>query len=335
LLFWLSTLSRVWAFTDGARELAPAGRGLGFRVDAPAAKTAADVLTIRPVSERPLAFVTRAVDGDTLRLREGGVVRLIGVDTPETKHPARPVQWCGPEASAFTRAAIEKRWAELGPDQERRDRYGRWLAYVHREPDRFFLNAEIVRQGAGRAFTRFPFRHGDWFIALEREARADRLGIWGDRPGEGACVLPAPVAALVPPREMNETARPATPAVPLRSEESGRAGESARPEQAAPEAAPAQPRMAPAAASPAPERPRAAQETEQPRKEASAPPAAAPATPSPECRIKGNISRSGARIYHVPGGQSYPRTQIDESRGERWFCSEEEARAAGWRKAAR
>ena len=48
------------------------------------------------------------------------------------------------------------------------------------------------------------------------------------------------------------------------------------------------------------------------------------------CRIKGNIGRDGRRIYHVPGGQYYDRTRIDASRGERWFCSERAARAAGW-----
>jgi hypothetical protein len=65
---------------------------------------------------------------------------------------------------------------------------------------------------------------------------------------------------------------------------------------------------------------------------ASAEPAlsVAAATPSPACRIKGNISSSG-RIYHVPGSRSYESTVIDESKGERWFCSEDEARAAGWR----
>jgi endonuclease YncB( thermonuclease family) len=49
-----------------------------------------------------------------------------------------------------------------------------------------------------------------------------------------------------------------------------------------------------------------------------------------DCRIKGNISKNG-RIYHVPGSRHYDRTRIDTSRGERWFCSEEEARRAGWR----
>jgi endonuclease YncB( thermonuclease family) len=53
------------------------------------------------------------------------------------------------------------------------------------------------------------------------------------------------------------------------------------------------------------------------------------------CRIKGNISRSGERIYHLPGQRDYARTQIDTARGERWFCSEAEARAAGWRRAQR
>ena len=50
------------------------------------------------------------------------------------------------------------------------------------------------------------------------------------------------------------------------------------------------------------------------------------------CNIKGNVGKSGNRIYHVPGGRYYDRTRIDASRGERWFCAESEARAAGWRR---
>ena len=53
---------------------------------------------------------------------------------------------------------------------------------------------------------------------------------------------------------------------------------------------------------------------------------------SPDCRIKGNISPNG-KIYHVPGGAAYDRTQIVAAEGERWFCNEQEAEAAGWRKA--
>ncbi len=54
-----------------------------------------------------------------------------------------------------------------------------------------------------------------------------------------------------------------------------------------------------------------------------------------DCRIKGNISSSGERIYHVPGGSYYDRTKITAAKGERWFCTEREAVAAGWRKAKR
>ena len=60
---------------------------------------------------------------------------------------------------------------------------------------------------------------------------------------------------------------------------------------------------------------------------------AAEATEAPEgCAIKGNVSGSG-RIYHLPGQQNYDRTRISTGQGERWFCSEEEALAAGWRRA--
>ena len=58
-------------------------------------------------------------------------------------------------------------------------------------------------------------------------------------------------------------------------------------------------------------------------------------TAGKSCRIKGNISRSGERIYHVPGGRWYEATRIDPLKGERWFCSEAEARAAGWRRSRR
>lgn len=54
------------------------------------------------------------------------------------------------------------------------------------------------------------------------------------------------------------------------------------------------------------------------------------------CNIKGNISlNTGERIYHVPGQEHYSETIITPSKGERWFCSEDEARAAGWRNARR
>ncbi len=76
------------------------------------------------------------------------------------------------------------------------------------------------------------------------------------------------------------------------------------------------------------------------RRGARLPQEAAAADPVPlaspaGCVIKGNISSSGERIYHMPGQQHYGATKITESKGERWFCSEAEAQAAGWRKSKR
>jgi micrococcal nuclease len=59
------------------------------------------------------------------------------------------------------------------------------------------------------------------------------------------------------------------------------------------------------------------------------------ATPSPGCLIKGNINLEGEKIYHVPAGEYYAQTEIEPEKGERWFCSEAEAAAAGWRKSKR
>ena len=59
----------------------------------------------------------------------------------------------------------------------------------------------------------------------------------------------------------------------------------------------------------------------------------APKNESGNCKIKGNISSKGEKIYHVPGGRSYDKTVIDTSKGERWFCSTSQAEAAGWRAA--
>lgn len=59
-----------------------------------------------------------------------------------------------------------------------------------------------------------------------------------------------------------------------------------------------------------------------------------PVGPAGNCAIKGNISSKGERIYHVPGGRFYDQTQINERDGERWFCNEQDAEKAGWRKSA-
>ena len=126
----------------------------------------------------PGQVVERVVDGDTIIVEGVGRVRLIGVDTPETVHPNRPVEFFGKEASAFAKRLLEGKRVRLEYDQERHDRYGRTLAYVYLD-DGTFVNAEIIRRGYGHAYTRFPFRHIEAFREFEREARDNRRGLWG------------------------------------------------------------------------------------------------------------------------------------------------------------
>jgi micrococcal nuclease len=142
-------------------------------------------------AELPLmvpAEVIDHVDGDTVRVRipnaPGNVgavetIRLIGVDTPETVHPSKPVERFGKEASDFTRAGLLGTRVYLAFDWDLRDRYGRLLAYIYTADGRCF-NAVLIREGYGFAYTRYPFQFMEEFRALEQQARAEKRGLWGD-----------------------------------------------------------------------------------------------------------------------------------------------------------
>jgi micrococcal nuclease len=138
-------------------------------------------------------LVTRVVDGDTIVVSGVGTVRLIGVDTPETVDPRKPVQFFGKEASDFTRQMAQGKVVRLEFDVQRKDKYQRTLSYVYL-PDGTFLNAEIVKQGFGHAYTTYPFRYLEQFRQFERDARAANRGLWGA--GQTAEVpVASPVAA--------------------------------------------------------------------------------------------------------------------------------------------
>ena len=124
------------------------------------------------------AVVLRAVDGDTLLLADDTRVRLLGVDTPETKRPEAPVEPWGAEAHEFTRSYVEGRTVRLEFDKERHDKYDRVLAYVYLGD--WFLNEELIRAGMGRAITNHPYSEAmkRRFRAAEREAQQQRRGIW-------------------------------------------------------------------------------------------------------------------------------------------------------------
>ena len=131
-----------------------------------------------------MARVERVIDGDTIRVRFEGksyTVRLMGVDTPETKHPTQAVQFFGRETSAFTKAALEGKTVllEKDPTGDTVDRYGRWLRYVLLDQDNF--NARLIREGYAHAYRRFPFSKRAEFIQLEEQARRRGIGLWNRR----------------------------------------------------------------------------------------------------------------------------------------------------------
>ena len=128
-----------------------------------------------------MARVVRVIDGDTIEARFGGRdedVRLIGVDTPETVKPDTPVQCFGERASHFTKRRLTGRRVRLVFGVERRDIYGRLLAYVYLGPRLF--NASLARRGLARPLTippndRFAPRFERLAVAAARAGR----GLWG------------------------------------------------------------------------------------------------------------------------------------------------------------
>lgn len=128
--------------------------------------------------------VERVIDGDTIVVTGHRHVRLIGVDTPETKDPRRPVGCFGHEASAFTTSLLPAGTVvRLVGDAEADDVYGRLLAYVYRRSDGLFVNAELVRRGYAAVLTIPPnVAHADEFVALAADARRAGRGLWSACP---------------------------------------------------------------------------------------------------------------------------------------------------------
>lgn len=214
-----------------------------------------------PQDNQPV--VKRVIDGDTIELENGDKVRYIGIDTPETLDPRKPVQCFGKNASAKNKELVEGKPVWLVKDVSDKDKYGRLLRYVYLgDPDQessVFVNLELVKQGFAHSSTYPPdIKYQDLFLAAQTEARENQRGLWTDCPARQD---PAP-----------------NPSYPPNLSDS-------------------------------------------------------PNLPSSDCLIKGNIGATGEKIYYLPGCGSYDKTTIDESRGEKWFCSEDEAKSAGWRKA--
>lgn len=127
---------------------------------------------------RDLFQVTEVVDGDTIKVSTIGTLRLIGMDTPETRDPRKPVQCFGKEASKRAKELLSGKrvYLEYDPAQKQ-DKYGRTLAYVYRE-DGLFYNAEMIKQGFAHSYVQFPHPRLDEFNAYQSEARENNRGFW-------------------------------------------------------------------------------------------------------------------------------------------------------------
>ena len=136
-------------------------------------------------------FVVQALDGDTIVVTDGSgsggsgsggsrdteTIRLLGVDTPETHHPRKPVQCFGPEAAAYTQAHLEGQWVRLEDDVERHDIYGRRLAYVYLH-GRLFEDT-LLTLGYARLLVIEPnHAHARAMLDEELDAQAARVGLW-------------------------------------------------------------------------------------------------------------------------------------------------------------
>jgi Micrococcal nuclease (thermonuclease) homologs len=208
-----------------------------------------------------LFSITSVVDGDTFKADISGAVqtiRVIGIDTPETVDPRKPVECFGVEASNKAKAVLsgQKVRLEYDPTQGELDKYGRSLRHVFLQDGTNF-GLLMIKDGYAHEYTyAVPYKYQSEFKAAQKQAMEKKAGLWGDICQSATAV---------------ET--PNTSLAPAQSDGSG------------------------------------------------------------NCLIKGNISSKGEKIYHVIGCQSYNQTVIDESKGEKWFCTEQEALAAGWRKA--
>jgi micrococcal nuclease len=119
--------------------------------------------------------------GDTIGVGRGWryhKVRLIGVDTPETVHPEKPIEAFGPEATAFTSQQLQGQRVHLAFEAHNlRDRYDRLLAYVFLSNGTLF-NAELVKQGYARVRAPVAFQYYEEFKRYEREAQQAGMGLW-------------------------------------------------------------------------------------------------------------------------------------------------------------
>lgn len=131
-----------------------------------------------PVNKvKDLVKVTRVVDGDTIEIEGGEKVRYIGIDTPETMDPRKPVQCFGVESSKKNKELVEGKTVRLEKDITDRDKYNRLLRYVWL--DNTLINLALVEGGFAYSYSYPPdIKYQDKFVTAQKEAREAKVGLW-------------------------------------------------------------------------------------------------------------------------------------------------------------
>lgn len=176
--YWVAAAIVVVMFTFSASRKAAndSGRHVSVEPNYQDAPFSAENLSAKPAPE--IARVARVIDGDTVELDTGEKVRYIGMDTPETVDPRKPVQCFGAEAARRNGELVEGKLVVLRKDISERDKYGRLLRYVW--AGNTFVNLELVKEGYATAFTFTPdVKYASDFVAAEKEAREAKRGLWG------------------------------------------------------------------------------------------------------------------------------------------------------------
>src|SRR5918999_5530991 len=154
------------------------------------------------LDKQKMFLVTEVIDGDTIRVNVRGKsesVRLLAIDTPETKDPRKPVQCFGLAATKKLQSLIEGKFIKLIGDrtQGNRDKYKRLLRYAY--DGKFFINAEMVKQGYAFSYKEYPTKYLKEFNGYERIAREKSLGLWG------ACNTTPSVMLSINPTKTSQT----------------------------------------------------------------------------------------------------------------------------------
>ncbi len=128
-------------------------------------------------------------DGDTIILGDDTRVRFVGIDTPETVHPKKPVQFCGPEASEWTKKVFKggkKVCLIFDPLSDKKDKYGRRLAYPFTE-EGIDTTAELLKSGLARGYFYFPFSRKEEFRLYHNMAKSLKKGVWSKKEENPEC----------------------------------------------------------------------------------------------------------------------------------------------------